>query len=87
MVNQMLEEKLGGCDCEVNKEHTLALRQLCEDNAAHKKEIDDLSRAINKLTKQIRELKNVQAATNKENQPPDGSPSRGREWLWSGRLD
>ena len=50
------------------------VRQLREDNAAHKKEIEDLSQAINKLTEQIHELKSVQEAANKENQPLEASP-------------
>ena len=72
-VSQALEDKLGDREAKGNEEHALAMRQLREDNAAHKKEIEDLSRAINELTKQIRELKNVQAA-DKENQQPNTSP-------------
>ena len=36
-VNNTLEEKLGGRDGNVNKEQALAMRQLREDNVAHKK--------------------------------------------------
>ena len=70
-VGQALEEKMGGREADGNEEHALAMRQLREDNAAHKKEIEDLLRAINDLTKQIRELKNLQE---KENQQPNTSP-------------
>ena len=38
-----------------------------------KKEIEELSRVINKLTEQIRELKSVQEAANKEYQPSEAS--------------
>ena len=87
-VNNTLEEKLGGRDGNVNEEQALAMRQLREDNAAHKKEIEDLSRAINKLTEQIRELKSVQEAANKENQPPEGSPIKRKrtEMKWTPGL-
>ena len=51
----------------MNEEQALVMRQLCEDNAAHKKEIEDLSRAVKKLTEQIRELKSLQEVANKEN--------------------
>ena len=74
MINHTLKEKLGGRDRNVNKEQAFAMRQLCEDNAAHEKEIEDLSRAINKLTEQICELKSMQEAANKENQSPEASP-------------
>ena len=57
-VSQALEDKLGDHEAKGDEEHALAMRQLREDNAARKKEIEDLSRAINELTKQIRELKN-----------------------------
>ena len=50
-VSQALEDKLGDRDVKGDEEHVLAMRQLREDNAAHKKEIEDLSRAINELTK------------------------------------
>ena len=48
------------------------MRQLQEDNAEHKKEIEDLSRAITKLTNQIRELMNRKSGddSDKENETP-----------------
>ena len=87
--NHTLEEKLGGRDWNVNKEQALAMRQLREDNAAHKKEIEDLSRAINKLTEQIRKLKSVQEAANKENQQPETSPLKRKraEMKWTPGLE
>ena len=88
-VNNTLEEKLGGRDGNVNKEQALAMRHLREDNSAHKKEIEDLSRAINKLTEKIRELKNVQEAANKENQPPEAFPLKRKraEMKWAPGLE
>ena len=71
-VSQALEDKLRD-NARGDEEHALAMRQLREDNAAHKKEIEDLSRAIIELTKQIRELKDVQAV-DKENKKPTASP-------------
>ena len=57
------------------------MRQLREDNATHKKDIEDLSRAINELTEQIRELKNLNSAAteNKENKQPGGFPLQKKE--------
>ena len=65
------------------------MRQLREDNAAHKKGIEDLSRAIHKLTEQIRELKSVQETANKENQPLEASPLRRKraEMKWTPGLE
>ena len=85
-VNRTLEEKLGRRDGNVNEEQALAMRQLREDNVAHKKEIEDLSRAINKLTEQIRELKSVQEAANKENQPPEASPLKRKRAEMNNRI-
>ena len=88
-VNQTLEEKLGGQDGNANEEHALAMRQLRDDNASHKKEIADLSGAINKLTEQIRELKRAQEEANKENQPPKASPAKRKkvEMKWTPGLE
>lgn len=86
-VNQALEDKLGGRDTDANEDQALAMRQLRDDNAAHKKEIEALSTAINELTKQIRELKVVQAAENKENQQPGVSPLKRKKILeWTPGL-
>ena len=82
-----MEEKLGGREANGDEEHALVMRELREDNAAHKKEIEDLSRAINEPTKQIRELKNDQVAE-KENQQPNTSPLKRKkaEMKWKPGL-
>ena len=91
MVNQAMDDKLGGNAHDNGKEHSLAMMyQLREDKVVHKKEIEDLSRAINELTKQIRELKSVNAAVaeNNENHQPGGSSLKRKkvEMEWTSGL-
>jgi len=71
-----IEEKLGSKE-HGNADHANTLRQLTGDNAAQKKEIADLARAVLVLSKEIRELKLLQgkgsastADSDKENDNP-----------------
>ena len=90
MVNQAMDEKLGGSEHDSGKEHSLAMCQLREDRVAHKKEIEDLSRVITEFTKQIREPKSVNAAAaeNNENHQPGGSSLKRKkvEMKWTPGL-
>ena len=74
-----LESKMEG-DPEGEKDHALSIRQLRDD---HKKEIEELFRAITDLTKQVKELKVLKANTNKadENTHPNSPPKKRKDLL------
>ena len=55
-----IEEKMGAKE-QGDADHANTLRQLTGENAAQKKEIADLARAVLVLSKEIRELKLLQS--------------------------
>ena len=87
-VAQALEEKINGREQGEGQEHAMAMRQLRDDNAVHKKEIEELSRAITELTKQIRELKELKGDEDgdKENQSPKKRARANETFEWKAGM-
>ena len=84
-----LESKMEANDRRGDEDHALAIRQLRDD---HKKEIEELFRAITDLTKQVKELKVLKSSTSKadENSNPNSPPKKRKvllEWKPGLKLD
>ena len=84
-----IEEKMGAKE-QGGAEYANTLRQLTGDNAAQKKEIADLARAVLVLSKEIRELKLLRSKNesptsndDKENERPSPAKKAKAMYTWT----
>ena len=64
-VAQALDEKLATHASPTNGEHANVMRQLKEDNAAHKKDVNALASAVQALTAELKTLREENKALEK----------------------